>query len=184
MLGIEHLNNRDGIKEIMLLKRHFLSLVLILVSPLSYSADDVEESPPAIGCAGCSNNQSMIDEWNRSQMEKAAAAAEAQKALAAQQQAQARAAALEAERRRQAQDCGSRKGSIAGSLSGCKATASTAKSRAYNSCPAETEIISGGVKTEPRKTCIQNADAAFSASIDTCDAAATNALAALPSYCF
>lgn len=166
------------------MKKHSLLLALMLFSPLTFSAGDVEESPPAYGCAGCGNNQAMNDELYRSQMDSAAAAAEAQRALAAQQQAQARAAAQEAERRRQAQDCGSRKGSIAGSLSGCKATASANKSRAYSNCPAETEIISGGVKTEPRKTCIQNADAAFSASIDTCDAVATNALAGLPSYCY
>lgn len=122
------------------------------------------------------------------QMNAQAAAAEAQRAL----QAQAKAAAQEAERRRQAQECGSKKGSISGSLSGCKATASSTKSRTYNNCPVETEVSTGisvglgniNVKTSPRQTCIQNADAAFTAAVDACEANASNALAALPAYCF
>lgn len=174
------------------MKRHSLLLTLIFVSPLAFSAGDVEEGPPAIGCAGCSNNHSMWDEYKLQQMNSAAAHAEAQRALAAQQQAQARAAAQEAERRRQAQECGSKKGSISGSLSGCKSTASSTKSRTYSSCPVETEVSTGisvgvgnvTIKTSPRQTCIQNADAAFSAAVDTCEANASKALAALPAYCY
>lgn len=174
------------------MKKHLLSLVLILGAPLAFSSDDVEEGPTSYGCGGCSNNQSIYDEIYRQQMESAAAAAEAQRALAAQQQAQARAAALEAERRRQAQECGQKKGSISGSLSGCKSTASSVKSRAYSNCPVETEVTAGinvglgnvTVTTSPRKTCTENADVAYIAAIDMCEANASRALAALPSYCY
>lgn len=88
------------------MKKHALLLTLMLFSPLTFSAGDVEESPPAIGCAGCSNNQSMLDEYNRQQMNSAAAQAEAQRAMQAQVEAQIaadrkRANELDQERRKQ-----------------------------------------------------------------------------------
>jgi hypothetical protein len=166
-------------------------LLLFCFLRLSYSADNVEETI-TYGCAGCKNNQAIWDELNRAEMERAAAAAEAQRGLAMQREAEAKAAAQSAEKARQRQECGQKRGSISGSLSGCKSAASSTKSRTYNNCPVEAEISTGinaglgniSVITTPRKTCIENADAAYIAAVDSCESTAANALAALPSYCY
>jgi hypothetical protein len=175
--------------RIFAMKKQLLLLILPLFTSMSYGAGAIEETI-TYGCAGC--DQSLWEALNRAQMDLAASAAEAQRGLAAQREAEARAAAQEANRRRQAQECGQKKASISGSLSGCNAAASSVRSRTYNSCPVETEVSTGiGVglgdviiKTSPRKTCIENADVAFNAAIDACEATASGAAAALPAYCY
>lgn len=89
------------------MKKSVLLVTLALISPIAYSAGEVEEGPPGIGCAGCANNQSMWDEYNRQQMNSAAAYAEAQRAMQAQIEAQVaadRKRAQEADQARQKQE--------------------------------------------------------------------------------
>ena len=72
--------------------KSILLLAITLLSPIT-SANDVEEGPPAVGCANCSNNLSWLQEQQLSDMNRAAAYAEAQRALAAQRESEARAKA-------------------------------------------------------------------------------------------
>lgn len=131
------------------MKKQFLLLALVLVSPLGYSADDVEESPPAIGigCAGCGNNQSIADELYRAEMDRAAAAAEAQRGLAAQREAEAQAAAQRIEQEAKAKWCSDTLANIPIAISRCKSDARSTYSRnLYYICKGETSrTIEGNI---------------------------------------
>lgn len=135
------------------MKKPSLLLALMLVSPLTFSADDVEESPPAYGCAGCSNNQTMNEAEYRSQMDSAAAAAEAQRAMQAEQAARAQQAAqnkktpAEIEKETRKKWCADTLANIPIAISKCRTEAKATFSRQmYFVCKGETsKTIEGGI---------------------------------------
>lgn len=135
------------------MKRRSLLLPLIFISPLAFSTGDVEEGPPAIGCAGCSNNHSMWDEYKLQQMNSAAAHAEAQRAMQAEQAARAQQAAqnkktpAEIEKETKKKWCADTLANIPIAISKCKSEANATYSRQlYFICNGETSrTVEGGI---------------------------------------
>lgn len=119
------------------MKKSALFLTIILISPIAYSADDVEESPPAVGCAGCSNNLSWLEEQYLADMNNAAAYAEAQRAMAAQREAEAKAKAqAEAQKQREqkAAQCKAASAGAATDLQECSAGLDYKANMMRNNC--------------------------------------------------
>ena len=113
-----------------------------------------------------------------SQMNRALAA---QAAAAAQQRQEIE--------RQQKMECGSKRASIKGALSGCMAGARQNRSNAIQNCPVETSIetsLAGliTVVSAPQATCILQVDAQYEARAAKCEGDHDNAIAALPIYCF